>query len=54
MAAMTVADLIRLIEYFPKDAYVVLPNDRCAEGCYLTREKSDPADDTYVNVVRFV
>lgn len=52
---LTVADLIRLIEYVPKDAYIILPG-RCAEACYYTRELDKPEKDggKWINVVKII
>lgn len=53
---MTVEDLIRTVEHFPKDAYVVLPGERCAEACYYTMELDKPEKDggRYVKVVKII
>ena len=48
---LTVGELLQTIEFFPKDAYVILPGDKCAEACYYTMEKDG---DQLVKVVKII
>lgn len=53
---LKVKDLIKQLEFFPKDAYIVNCNDKFVEIAFYTREldKAENEGGQYVDVVRIV
>lgn len=53
---LKVKDLIKQLEFFPKDAYIVNCNDKFAEVAFYTRELDKPEENggKMVDIVRIV